>query len=111
MSMDGFVCAVCDSDDTGFVWTDTHGVARHEACGAVYRIYHYDDNDKPEDKPPTLLIKPDWLPYVRRYWQEERRSVWGGASSFIHTPEEIADAKALGAWFNANVPAELLGRA
>lgn len=68
-------CPVCDDADPVFAWTDTHGIAQCR-CGAPFRLYHY-ENDKPVNKPPQCLVREAWIPLLRRYYSETKRTIPG----------------------------------
>jgi len=73
-------CDICESEWTP-VWTDTHGVAQCWHCGTPYQIYHYEGEPRRRvNKPPELLILPEWVPTYRRYWVEFKRRITGGFS-------------------------------
>jgi hypothetical protein len=72
------ICSICDAEPE-FSWTDTHGVAQCR-CGAPYRLFHYDTEKKREDKPPELLIAPEWMERCREFWNTYKRPMPGGHS-------------------------------
>ena len=78
---ENMTCKICDSKRLGFVWTDRHGVGACINCNNSYRIYHY-ENDKRVDKPPECLVKEEWVPILRRYWEETKRRI---PNSFVFT--------------------------
>lgn len=72
-------CVICDTEKTGFQWSDTHGVGVCYQCGMPYTLYHYEgegDDSKRVDKEPTPAIREDWIPVGRRYWEETHRRVF-----------------------------------
>jgi hypothetical protein len=110
--LSNFVCAICEEKDERarlffMGWTDTHGVMQHR-CGAPYRVLFYDGDKALFNMKPELLLKPEWLDFVKRYWTEHRRNVAPGAFSFgCRDGREREDARAWDEWCEANVPAEL----
>ena len=74
-----FKCSICDGVPS-FRWTDTHGVAQHDPCGTPYRLYHYSDDNKRVEKGPELLVLPDYVNSLKRYWEEIKRPIPGGHS-------------------------------
>lgn len=62
-------CDICGKDRS-FAWTDTHGVAQCTDCGAPYRLYHYDENDKRLDKPPECTVNPEMVEQIQRFHKE-----------------------------------------
>lgn len=63
-------CAVCDSENPMWSWTDTHGVAQCGFCGTPYRIIHYDDSGKHVDRGPECLVSAEWIPRLREYREQ-----------------------------------------
>ena len=102
-------CGICD-EGLAFKWTDTHGVAVCVWCGAPYRVLHYDDNDKPVEKEPKLLVLPESVEPVREYRRESGRRVCPGAFNIPGSSYESADREDFEAWsaWNAarSLPAE-----
>lgn len=69
------ICKICDQEPL-FRWTDTHGVAQC-ICGAPYRLYHYDDNNKRQSKAPELLVSPEWIDRCRQFWEKYKTPIPG----------------------------------
>lgn len=94
----------------GFRWTDTHGIGACTICGAPYRLYHYDGEGadaKPVDKPPQLLIKPDFVALTKEYWGEHKRNVAPGAFNMPGSSYEVAtseDFRASSEWWKTHSP-------
>jgi hypothetical protein len=66
-------------------WTDTHGVAQCSECGAPYRVFHYEgDERKRVEKAPECLIRDEDLATDRRCYTESgaRLSAVGFGLSF-----------------------------
>lgn len=68
-------CPVCDREEFHFVWTDRHGVGACITCNSSFQIYHYGEDGKLMEKPPECLVREDWLPLLRRYWQEKKKRI------------------------------------
>ena len=67
-------CPICD-EPLSFRWTDTHGIGACTECNAPVTIYHYEgegDERHSVDKPPRFLILDEWIPIMRKYWQEKK---------------------------------------
>lgn len=65
-------CVICD-EPLSFRWTDRHGVGACLTCNAPVLIYHYEgegDERRRVDKPPEFTVAEEWIPIVRKYWQE-----------------------------------------
>jgi transcription elongation factor Elf1 len=84
-------CKVCDLELV-FRWTDTHGVGACTNCGLPYTIYHYVDG-KREDRPPECAVREEWIPHLRRYWNEQHRNCYPGAYNFPGSSYEVASAE------------------
>ena len=97
------ICAVCQHA-YGFRWTDTHGIGACVHCGAPYRLYHY-ENDQRVERPPELMLAAWFVPFARRYWAEHHRNCDPGAYNFPGSSYEVAthaDFAAFGDWVNQN---------
>jgi hypothetical protein len=107
-------CDICDKP-LDLQWCDVHGVASCITCGTPYRVLHY-ENGKRVDKPVTLLIKPEWVPIIRRYWAETKRhcdpaSAFNFPGDGFDTPDDL---KAFEGWMKAHeaeLPQEAPGEA
>lgn len=78
-----FKCAICDSVNPGFSWTDTHGVAQCFTCGTPYRIFHYEGEGEERrriDRPPSLYVLESWVSGLREYWNSNHRRIPSGCS-------------------------------
>lgn len=73
------VCKICDTE-SGFCWTDTHGVGSCSRCGAPYQILHYDESSIRIEKPVELCIGEQWIPIILRYWNETKTPIPSGYS-------------------------------
>ena len=94
-------CEICDHRLSVY-WRDQHGIAACVTCGAPYRIYHYDADNKRIEKGPELLFEPKLVPLMRRYWQEEHRDVAPGANMFGVPSREVTDVEYLSYWLERN---------
>ena len=102
-------CGICDRDVLP-VWTDTHGIAQCQACGAPYQIYHYEEingRDTRIDKPWKLMLLPEYVQPARDYWQLNKRRMPSGCSMGYSgdpgRPQELAtreDGEAWLAWMS-----------
>ena len=96
-------CLIC-KEDIVVRWTDTHGIAQCNKCGAPYRIYHY-ENDKRVDREPELQLRADFIEPCREYWQQKRRPMPGGfsfAADYEVSSEE--DREEWYAWMDSHKP-------
>lgn len=109
--MEQITCVTCDESRPSFRWTDTHGVAVCNRCGTPYRLFHYDEDDKRVEKPPTVCLNDDGVQIARRYWAEAHRMVYPGcydmgimrgSSSYSGATED--DAEAFGKWYEQHYP-------
>lgn len=73
-------CETCDATPMRFCWTDTHGVAQCSTCGTPYRLYHYGEDGKFQEAPPSSEVKDSWKPRLRQYWNEEHCVIPSGYS-------------------------------
>lgn len=86
------ICAICE-EELHCRWTDTHGVGACLRCGAPYRLLHYNqvgDQHVPVDAPPALVLKPEWVPLTKKYWQETKSNCDPGAFNFGGSSYEVA---------------------
>ena len=98
-------CGICDTQDVGFAWTDTHGVAQCTTCGSPYRLFHYDDQHNRIEKPPTLAVLDKFIGPLRQYWSETHSHIPSGCSFpggyEIATQEEMTRFYE---WANVHIP-------
>jgi hypothetical protein len=85
-------CIIC-KEELSFRWTDTHGIGACLRCGMPYRIYHYDENKERIERPPEPTVRQEWIPHLRRYWDENQRNCYPGAHNFPGSSFEVASAK------------------
>jgi hypothetical protein len=85
------VCEVCGKEAV-FRWTDTHGIGACSNCGLPYTLYHYVDNKRVE-RPPECAVRQEWIPHLRRYWNETHRNCYPGAYNFPGSSYEVASAE------------------
>jgi len=103
-------CEVC-GNPFSFSWTDTHGIGQCSSCGVPYKIYHYEGEEGKKhrvEKPPELVVKPEYIPVLRAYWNEMKRHIPGGHSFpggyELATPE---DHKIFSEWMRQNAEKHL----
>ena len=98
-------CLICENP-LCFRWTDTHGVGACVRCGAPYTIYHYDNDKKRVEKPPEITIKDEWLPLIKKYWEENKRNCSPGSHNSPRSRyEEVAtkeDFEVFHNWMDAH---------
>ena len=99
-------CEICKSENPGWAWTDTHGVAQCWECGTPYRILHYEgegEATKRVEKPPELCVKPEYVPVLQAYWNEKHSTIPSGYS--FPGGQEMASrsqAEAFNEWMREN---------
>ena len=87
-------CIICGEVPI-WSWTDTHGIAQCR-CGAPYRIFHYDENNKRVKKPPETVLGPEWIERCRSYRAETKRTIPSGCS--FPGGQELASPEDIVAW-------------
>ena len=93
-------CAIC-KNPLVVEWTDSHGQGRCVTCNAIYKVYHYDENDKLlRDKGPELSIKELYIPYVQQYWDLTSRRT--GLGSYLGRHPNLEDVEAFYDWLDVN---------
>lgn len=74
-------CELC-CERLAFAWSDTHGVGVCCNCGLPYVIIHYEKDANGEsvrvEKPPEIAVRADWMPTIRRFWEETHSRVAPG---------------------------------
>lgn len=97
-------CLVCDERPI-WAWTDTHGIAQCR-CGTPYRIFHYDESNKRIEKAPEIVVDPEYIEPLRRYWEETKSTIPSGCS-FPGGQERASDEEQerFYAWLKKNGPA------
>lgn len=81
-------CEICGRELV-YRWTDTHGIGACVSCGAPYKLYHYEDTTRVE-KPPELLILPEYVGKTKEYWETHKRNVAPGCFNFPGSSYEVA---------------------
>ena len=97
-------CLIC-GEKSGWRWTDTHGVGACWKCGAPYQLYHYGENEQRVSKPPQLLIRTEWVPLIKRYWEQNHCNCDPGAYNIPGSRYEVAtedDYRIYNAWIMAH---------
>ena len=72
-SAHGKVCVVCEANPMTYQWSDYSGEAMCVRCGTPYQLKWGNDAQKAEGAYPYLVLKQEWVPIVREYWQETGR--------------------------------------
>ena len=101
-------CTICNTEDPQWAWTDTHGIAQCWTCGAPYRLYHY-EGDPPRriEKPPTLLLKDEYIELCQRFHRETGYKMPGGFSfSQDYERASTVDRRAFNDWMDQHGPQE-----
>lgn len=73
-SAQGVTCAVCDTPNTRFQWSDYNGEAMCTTCGCPYQLMNGTDAQIAEGKYPYLSLLDTFVPVARKFWKEMR--VW-----------------------------------
>ena len=73
------VCVVCDADPMSFQWSDQNGQAMCMRCGTPYQIANGTDEQIEKGEYPYLSLLPEWIPVVKKYYQETKRFTYLGA--------------------------------
>lgn len=63
-------CLVCGFNY--FEWTDFHGEASCLQCGSPHQVLFYDENKKLIETPVKLNISDKYIPFLKRYWDEQK---------------------------------------
>jgi len=81
-------------------WTDTHGIGACIICGTCYKLYHYDENGKRLNKPAEHTYFEEWIPILKKYWNENHKLVDPGAFNFPGSSYEVAKQEDFIDWYN-----------
>lgn len=95
----GVTCAVCDTPDTRFQWSDYSGEAMCQRCGCTYQLKWGGEELEKEGKYPYMSLKADFLPLAREFWL--------GTNTWVHYGSSFSrnDGHAeLAAWMKKNHP-------
>lgn len=84
-SAQGVTCAVCDTPNTEFQWSDYHGEGMCRTCGCAYQLRGGTEEMKQEDKYPYLNLRDEFVPLAREFWKETKRWVHYGTSLSCNT--------------------------
>lgn len=79
-SAHGVTCAVCDTPNTAFQWSDLNGEGMCCKCGCPYQLMNGSDEMKAEGKYPYLSMLDTFVPVAREYWKEKQTFVHYGQS-------------------------------
>ena len=96
------ICEICNSP-LQCRWTDRHGEGICLICGAPYQLMHGSKEQETEGNYPYLLIKPEWIPILREYWEKEKKFRFGGWSV-----SEDKGQEEFKVWVSENYPDMLL---
>ncbi len=66
------VCVVCGADPVRYQWSDYSGEAMCTECGTPYQLKWGSEEQKAEGAYPYLSLKDEWVPVVKRYYEETR---------------------------------------
>lgn len=71
-------CQTCGG--TFFEWTDSHGEVSCRQCGTPYQLLVYDESKKRiPDAPFEINMMDNYVPLLRRYWNETRKHMGLGS--------------------------------
>ena len=76
----GVKCAVCDTENTAFQWSDYHGEGMCRTCGCPYQLRGGSDEMEKEGKYPYLTMRDDFVPLARQFFAEKKQWVHYGVS-------------------------------
>jgi len=69
-SAQGNVCVVCGADPVTYQWSDRSGEAMCTQCGTPYQLKWGSETQETEGAYPYLLLRDEWVPVVKRYYEE-----------------------------------------
>ena len=95
----GVTCAVCDTPETTFQWSDYSGEGMCTVCGCTYQLKWGTEKEREEAKYPYMTMRADFVPIARQFWNETNKWVHYGSSFSCNTghPE-------LSAWMKIHHP-------
>lgn len=76
----GVTCAVCDTPQTTFQWSDYSGEGMCTVCGCTYQLKWGGKEMEAERKYPYMTMSDKFLPLAREYWKATNRWVHYGTS-------------------------------
>ena len=76
----GVTCAVCDTPNTTFQWSDYYGEGMCIVCGCPYQLKGGTKEEEAEGKYPYMTMRDEFLPIAREYWLAKRAWVHYGSS-------------------------------
>jgi len=76
-------CAVCDTENTRFQWSDYHGEAMCCQCGCTYQLKGGSKEEEEKNAYPYMTMADKWVPIAREYWRTFHKFVHYG-QSFSH---------------------------
>ncbi len=71
-------CVVCLESPTRFQWSDYSGEGMCQRCGTPYQLKWGSSEQKTEGRYPYLSVKDEWVPVLRRYYEETGKWVCHG---------------------------------
>lgn len=77
-SSQGVTCAICDTHNTSFQWSDYSGEGMCSNCGCPYQLKWGSAQQRDEKKYPYLSMREIYIPVAREYWAETKRWVCYG---------------------------------
>ena len=91
-------CVVCGFSPMSFQWSDYHGEAMCRRCGTPYQLKGGSERQEAEGAYPYLNLNEEWVPVVRRYFEETGAWTYLGRM-FGGTPPGL---RSFVAWVEAN---------
>lgn len=81
----GVTCAVCDTPNTTFQWSDYRGEGMCTVCGCTYQLKGGSKEEEAEGKYPYMTLKADFVPVAKEFWNETKTWVHYGSSFSCNT--------------------------
>lgn len=93
-------CLVCDDPAPTYSWTDYSGEGYCVKCGTPYQLKW----GKPEGRTyPYCDIRAEWIPLMRRFWQETGSPNGAGMFMSGHDyPDQMEGRKKFNKWCKAH---------
>lgn len=99
------LCAVC-GESLQCRWTDLNGEGVCLTCGVPYQLVNGTDEQIAGGKYPYCNVNPEWLPIVKRHWEETHLFVFLGTSF-----SEITNQSKFCSWAKKNYPEKFAEKA
>jgi hypothetical protein len=74
----GTKCAVCDTENISFQWSDYSGQAMCTVCGCPYQLQWGSEEQQEEGNYPYLSMVDEFIDPCRKYWSEKHQWVYYG---------------------------------